>query len=382
MTATVTSLWARVRAFARGGLIVAVLGLWAGPALAGGATSGAPASTPVDAALAASAAAALPTAAPAVSASPAPAALQSAPMTGIEVVDGVLYNSVWYSTKPVTSFHGLVPEGATDLRFIVNGTTYAQPVPQGRVWGPISFALPHGGPHSVWIRYKSASGVDLGSGLNNLYVDLDFPTVTFVPPPASPAQEEVTFTVQFSRQVNWTTIPNSQFFVTGTGGAAGTVAGVTLNADRTQASVRVRPTGEGTIQLNLRSGVRTGPHTVQAATSANYAVDRKAPSTPVLVEPVEGQILGLNSRVQATGDPGSRLRVYLNGVHRWNSNFSESGTWGISAQVFPEGENTIYLEGYDDAGNVSAASPTVRFTVDLTPPSTPVVVSPAANGTV
>jgi VCBS repeat-containing protein len=73
-----------------------------------------------------------------------------------------------------------------------------------------------------------------------------------------------------------------------------------------------------------------------------------------------------------TGEPGGTITIYDNGAVIGTTTVQPNGTWSVTPNgPLPEGEHSITVVETDAAGNQSAASAPVNFTVDTTPPTAP-----------
>ncbi|EML2066101.1 BapA prefix-like domain-containing protein [Enterobacter asburiae] len=73
-----------------------------------------------------------------------------------------------------------------------------------------------------------------------------------------------------------------------------------------------------------------------------------------------------------TGEPGGTITIYDNGVVVGTTTVQPNGTWSVTPNgPLPDGTHSITVTETDAAGNLSASSEPVIFTVDTTPPSAP-----------
>lgn len=73
-----------------------------------------------------------------------------------------------------------------------------------------------------------------------------------------------------------------------------------------------------------------------------------------------------------TGEPGGTITIYDNGVAVGTTTVLPNGTWSVTPDgPLPDGTHTITVVETDAAGNQSAASEPIIFTVDTTPPLAP-----------
>lgn len=73
-----------------------------------------------------------------------------------------------------------------------------------------------------------------------------------------------------------------------------------------------------------------------------------------------------------TGEPGGTITIYDNGVAVGTTTVLPNGTWSVTPDgPLPDGTHAITVVETDAAGNQSAASEPIIFTVDTTPPLAP-----------
>lgn len=73
-----------------------------------------------------------------------------------------------------------------------------------------------------------------------------------------------------------------------------------------------------------------------------------------------------------TGEPGGKITIYDNGVEVGTTDVLPNGTWIVTpTSPLPDGTHAITVVETDAAGNQSAASEPIIFTVDTTPPLAP-----------
>lgn len=135
------------------------------------------------------------------------------------------------------------------------------------------------------------------------------------------------------------------------------------------------------------STLADGPHTVtafavdaagntSAGSSRTYVIDSAAPSVPVIVAPAEGAFLNSpNVTVSGTAETGSTVKIY-EGASLLGSQ-AAAPNWSFPL-VFSEATHTVRVNSTDIAGNTGADA-TRTFTVDLTAPVAPLILSPGAG---
>jgi len=144
--------------------------------------------------------------------------------------------------------------------------------------------------------------------------------------------------------------------------------------------------GEGSHQFTAKATDAAGN---TGAASGGYVVivDTSAPVVPILGSVTDdvGSIKGPLTSGQVTddtrptfngsGEAGSVISFYDKGVLIGTTTVSASGTWTFTpAAALAEGSHQITLTSTDAAGNTTSANGSFSFTVDITPPATPVAV--------
>lgn len=126
----------------------------------------------------------------------------------------------------------------------------------------------------------------------------------------------------------------------------------------------------------------------------NLTIDTVAPNAPVLeVTDDEGTLQGLltnggftddnQPELGGTGDPGSIIAIYDNGLLVAEVEVAANGAWSYTPPVAMEdGLHSITLTETDEAGNLSPVSAPFEFTIDRTPPPAPTGLAINAAGTI
>lgn len=105
--------------------------------------------------------------------------------------------------------------------------------------------------------------------------------------------------------------------------------------------------------------------------------DNDAPPPPVVTSPAAGSRIRVSGVVIAgRGEPQATVTVREGGVPLGSGVVGAAGTWSIGPVVFTEGAHTVQATQTDPNGFASGPA-SHTFTVDLTPPQAPVIVSPA-----
>lgn len=140
---------------------------------------------------------------------------------------------------------------------------------------------------------------------------------------------------------------------------------------------------ESTHQITVRATDAAG-NTGPASPVFTLTVDLTPPDAPTAIVLTDdtGLIRGtITSGVPTdaskpilagTGEPGGTITIYDNGVAIGTTTVRPNGTWSVTPdRPLQDGAHSITVTETDAAGNKSAASEPVSFTVDTTPPSAP-----------
>ena len=126
----------------------------------------------------------------------------------------------------------------------------------------------------------------------------------------------------------------------------------------------------------------------------NLTIDTLAPNAPVLeVTDDVGTIQDLltnggftddnQPELGGSGDPGSTIAIYDNGLLVTEVVVDDNGTWSYTPPVaLTDGLHSITLTETDLAGNLSAVSAPFEFTIDRTPPPAPTGLVLNTEGTI
>ena len=193
----------------------------------------------------------------------------------------------------------------------------------------------------------------------------------------------VAYTVTFDQAV--TGVDASDFALSATGTAAGTVASVTGSG--TTYTVTVNGIGgDGTLRLdlnpsgtgiqNLGGGAVTGGYTA----GQTFTLDHTAPAAPAALAVASGSDTGPSptdgiSAVATpviTGQAAANATVNLydtdGNTLLGTTTADGSGNWSITSATLAGGAHTLTAKQVDAAGNVSSASSGLSYEVDTTPP--------------
>ncbi|WP_047624953.1 BapA/Bap/LapF family large adhesin [Enterobacter sp. ZOR0014] len=140
---------------------------------------------------------------------------------------------------------------------------------------------------------------------------------------------------------------------------------------------------ESTHQITVRATDAAG-NTGPASPVFTLTVDLTPPATPTAIVLTDdtGAIRGTITSgtptdaskpiLAGTGEPGGTITIYDNGVVVGTTTVLPNGTWSIRPDgPLPDGAHSITVVETDAAGNQSAASAPITFTVDTTPPLAP-----------
>ncbi|MGX5012476.1 BapA/Bap/LapF family large adhesin [Enterobacter asburiae] len=140
---------------------------------------------------------------------------------------------------------------------------------------------------------------------------------------------------------------------------------------------------ESTHQITVRATDAAG-NLGPASPVFTLTVDFTPPTTPTAIVLTDdtGAIRGTITAgtptdaskpiLAGTGEPGGTITIYDNGVAIGTTTVLPNGTWSVTPSgPLPDGTHTITVVETDAAGNQSAASEPIIFTVDTTPPLAP-----------
>ncbi len=152
----------------------------------------------------------------------------------------------------------------------------------------------------------------------------------------------------------------------------------------------VTANASGDWSLTLGTALDQGPYTATAtATDASgntsapsaprtFTVDLLAPAAPLLIAPT-GLINTATPVVTGTAEPGSTVTVTVDGAVAGTVTASASESWSFTlATPLAQGAHSATATATDAAGNASAPSAPLSFTVDSVAPASPVLTAPAA----
>lgn len=121
---------------------------------------------------------------------------------------------------------------------------------------------------------------------------------------------------------------------------------------------------EGTHAITATATDAQGRVTSTAA-PRTFTVDLTLPAVPLITAPAPGATITTPGvTVSGEGEPGARITIIEGSTPFGSTVTGEDGTWS-TAIAFGDGPHTIKAVASDAAGNTSAASPEVGFTVNV-----------------
>ncbi len=138
--------------------------------------------------------------------------------------------------------------------------------------------------------------------------------------------------------------------------------------------------GAHSVRVSARDGAGNESPFSAAIT---FGVDMTAPASPVWVSPTDGSTLDNGQpTLRGTAEPGTRVLISDNGMRQDMVTTDEAGEWSLTlSSALSDGSHTLTATAEDEAGNVSQPA-SIILVVDQTPPTVPVVTSPADGSTV
>lgn len=259
------------------------------------------------------------------------------------------------------------------------------------------------GTYNIYVRATDAAGNDALQTLS--FTVVNAPGVNSIvragaaAATAPAAANSVTYTVTFDQSV--TGVDASDFGLTTTGSAAGTIASVTGSGATYTVTVN-GITGDGTVRLDLNAngtGIQStgGTAIVGGYTSGQtFTLDHTAPLAPGAFMMNAADDTGISSsdavtsvntpRFTGVAEANATVRLYdTDGTTLLGSTTADgSGNWTITSSTLSDGSHTLQVRQTDAAGNVSPNSASLAVTIDQSTiaPSTPVLAVSSDTGTV
>lgn len=266
---------------------------------------------------------------------------------------------------PRPTLTGSAEAGAT-VTVQIDGAPAGTVTATGGLWSFTVGSALADGPHAFRVTATDAAGNVGAASTLNVTVDGAAPVVLSSAPQAAAANAaSATFVVRFDEPVFGADA--TAFALSSTGSASGTIAAVTTAG----ADVAVTVTGiagTGSLRLDVRSGTTIadarGTTGVAGFTAGSpLTVDRDAPLAPVVTAPLDGaRVLTATPTFTGTAEAGVRVSVVVDGTGLGTVT-ATGGAWSFTPSTgLTIGAHVVVATATDAAGNVSAASSTVRFT--------------------
>ena len=258
------------------------------------------------------------------------------------------------------------------------------------------------GTYHIYMRATDAAGNDAFQIFAVTVVDA--PGVSSIVRAAAAAASvpsaatSVVYTVTFSQAV--TGVDSSDFTLTASGSAAGSIASVTpVNATVYTVTVNAI-SGDGTLRLDL-NGSATGIQNLSAvdivggyAAGQSFTLDHTAaaaPSTPAMSAGTDSggsssDAITSNTTPEFTGTAEANATVKLydtDGTTLLGTTTADgSGNWSITSSTLSAGSHTLSAKQTDAAGNVSTASGGLAVSIDTSAaaPAAPALASASDSG--
>jgi hypothetical protein len=256
------------------------------------------------------------------------------------------------------------------------------------------------GTYHIYTKATDAAGNDSFQAFS---VDVvDAPSVSSILRVSSAtvptSSTSINYTVTFSQSV--TGVDASDFALTATGSASGTLASVTGSGTTYTVTVN-GVSGDGTLRLDLNgsgTGIVNGSGTAIGGgytAGQTFTLDHTAaaaPSIPVMTSGTDTGLSGTDGITSnttpvftGTAEANATVRLYdtdgttLLGTTTANG----SGGWSITSSALAGGSHTVTAKQSDAAGNTSVASTGLAVVIDTgaAAPSTPVLSALSDSGT-
>ncbi|MBX7100183.1 MAG: DUF11 domain-containing protein, partial [Myxococcaceae bacterium] len=271
-------------------------------------------------------------------------------------------------TTPTVS--GSAEAGST-VTVRIDGAVACTAVATGGVFScDVSPALVEG-QHTARANATDAAGnVSANSNQPTFTVDVTAPTAPVISGPLSGSRTSDT-TPTFS-------------------GTAEPGSTVTVTVDGTTVCTAVA-TGAGTFSCDAASPLPEGGHVAAARTQdaagntsgdsaqVGLTVDTTAPAAPTLDVPAMGSVTNdATPTFAGTAEPGSTVAVKVDGATVCTAVANGAGAFTCDAQsALSAAQHSATATATDVAGNTSASSQAVGFTIDTSTPATPSLTAPA-----
>ncbi|MEX0428447.1 Ig-like domain-containing protein, partial [Nocardioides sp. DS6] len=156
-----------------------------------------------------------------------------------------------------------------------------------------------------------------------------------------------------------------------------TVCTATVGADGTWSCAPDDALGDGEHTLTATQTDEAG-NTSPVSEPVTFTVDSQAPPAPVIEAPTNNSSTNdTTPTISGTGEPGDIVTVTDQDGHQLGiTEVGTDGSWSLDSTELAEGTYTISALQTDAAGNDSATSDPVIFTVDTTAPDAPAITGP------
>jgi len=270
-------------------------------------------------------------------------------------------------------------EGNSTLTVSEAGTTLCDAIANGDGnWSCVSDLTLAEGTHRLSAVAKDAAGNSgMASGLRTFIVDAFAPAVPVISSPLNNSLLRVTTpTISGSGEAGSTvTVTESSNFLCSDVVDAGGIWSCSSAALTDDASYILAATAKD----NFDGGKVSAP-----SAPITITIDTTAPPAPVITAPSNNTFLNSTPiSFSGTGTTtGDEVTVFEVSTPLCSATVDGSNNWACSVvESLSEGAHTVTATAtaVDVATNISAASNPVSFTVDLTPPSAPVIQSPSSG---
>ncbi|MFS0840360.1 OmpL47-type beta-barrel domain-containing protein [Paenibacillus sp. 1P03SA] len=160
-----------------------------------------------------------------------------------------------------------------------------------------------------------------------------------------------------------------------------------------KASPAVQADTAGKFTFNLPAQLADGTHTVTASASdaagntspaggaVSFTLDTAAPPVPVILTPADGSLVkDVRTVFSGMAEPFSTLYLFVDGAPKPSVKADGSGRWSYtSPTALQDGKHSLRAYASDGAGNSSASTKALAWTIDATPPAAPVVTAPTGG---
>ncbi|MDC0714124.1 Ig-like domain-containing protein [Stigmatella sp. ncwal1] len=231
------------------------------------------------------------------------------------------------------------------------------------------------GPHSVKATATDPAGnTSPDSNTNTFILDTTPPAAPVVITPANGS-----ITSDNTPTYSGTAEAGSTVTIIVDGSTVGTT---TASASGTWSFTPTTPLLDGSHSVRATASDAAGNASAPSNTNT-FIVDTTPPAAPVVITPANGSTTQDNTPTYSgTAEAGSTVTVIVDGIPVGTTTANTSGAWSFTPTVpLADGSHTVKATSTDAAGNLSPESNTNTFTVDTTPPATPVVITPANGST-